>query len=338
MFVKKDRILIEFEDEGIFIGTVSVIRQGKIHVIFDDGDKMSFALKSKRILGKGTKLKRKSAIPKKLLKKYTEPDTKDKLKKKVVKKLGKPDFKLAKSGDDEARMVYLRDIWGFLNKMKFSKMLKEPTIIRWTKDASLKDLKKHGHWNPRYRELAFSRRMFNETEKHAIDLILHEMAHQAVSEISKVKFGRHGQHWRAWMKRIGLKPKATATESESDSMLSPKELADKQRVGDKLLVDMKGSKPVKKDELAIGLCVKFRGAGKILLGRIVYIVRGKRKTEVIISSTQKWNVGSSNLFHCLDVEKADVTKTLSDALVEKETAATFRRKDAERQKRKLKNN
>lgn len=71
-YSKGTRIIIKEDD--FYIGTVTSIRLNKIYVLFDDGDKVSYSLKSKKLIGVGIKRKHKSAIPKSKLDQFLVKD------------------------------------------------------------------------------------------------------------------------------------------------------------------------------------------------------------------------------------------------------------------------
>lgn len=52
--------------------------------------------------------------------------------------------------------------------------------------------------------------MFNGSQGYFVETMLHEMCHQAVSEIDQYddskENGGHGSHWAHWMKKVGLNP------------------------------------------------------------------------------------------------------------------------------------
>ena len=79
-----DRIIINYgKPIGIWIATVTMIRQENIYFIFDyePAEKDSCSITSKNILGKGLKRKRKSAIPENDLSKYMQKKSTSKTKK-----------------------------------------------------------------------------------------------------------------------------------------------------------------------------------------------------------------------------------------------------------------
>jgi hypothetical protein len=89
IYKKGDRVIVDVsKDDGIWVATITKVTPKKIYVRFDDGDKLDFSAKSKKFLGKGTKKKRKSAIPKKDVKKWLAKEKKVKAPVKKARKKG----------------------------------------------------------------------------------------------------------------------------------------------------------------------------------------------------------------------------------------------------------
>jgi hypothetical protein len=59
-FVKGDRVVADW-DGDLYLATVTAVRSGKYYVLFDDGDKNSYPVRSKKIMGPA--VKRKSTKP-----------------------------------------------------------------------------------------------------------------------------------------------------------------------------------------------------------------------------------------------------------------------------------
>lgn len=74
---KGDRIVIEYDPNEYYIGTVTAVRGNKVHVLFDDGDKESYSTRSKKIVGPGVDKKRKTRIPKNKLDSYLAKEGED---------------------------------------------------------------------------------------------------------------------------------------------------------------------------------------------------------------------------------------------------------------------
>jgi predicted SprT family Zn-dependent metalloprotease len=106
---------------------------------------------------------------------------------------------------DRVMLVYLGQLWNKLNREKFGEKLKLPHI-RFLKDQKATKMRCRGKWQPGDRCIAVARRLFNN-EKALYETFLHEMCHQAVSEIDKIRNGGHGYAWCTWMRKVGLPPR-----------------------------------------------------------------------------------------------------------------------------------
>jgi hypothetical protein len=87
------RILIKFDEDEAFLGTVSRVAADKISIKFDDDDSLTLPIKSKRILGIGVDKKRKSLVPMSKAKSFLVIE---KPKPKEFKKVVKEDKKITK--------------------------------------------------------------------------------------------------------------------------------------------------------------------------------------------------------------------------------------------------
>lgn len=118
-------------------------------------------------------------------------------------------FKAAQGEDkDQAKMKYMKTVWEKANRTLFSGMLQTPRILRFLKEQATDSFRRRGHWVAQKRELAISRRVFNAGENQCLLIFIHEMCHQAVSEIDKkVDINKgHGPYWKAWMAHVEIPP------------------------------------------------------------------------------------------------------------------------------------
>ena len=102
-------------------------------------------------------------------------------------------------------IAYMRRVWTEVNKLKCDGKLQMPNF-RLTKDMGT-TFRLRGVWQPRTRTIGASPRLFKATEEIALTTIVHEIAHQCVSEIDKSQDrtqGGHGYEWVMWMRRFGL--------------------------------------------------------------------------------------------------------------------------------------
>ncbi len=67
---RNDRIIVHRKDDEYYLATVTVIRQGKVHVKYDDDSKDSFPIGSDSVVGRGIDEKRIEGFPKEDIDKY----------------------------------------------------------------------------------------------------------------------------------------------------------------------------------------------------------------------------------------------------------------------------
>lgn len=112
----------------------------------------------------------------------------------------------ARSGSDQDKKDYLVAKWKKINQVLFEGKL-EPCNIIFVKDRGVK-FKMRGQWNSRTRNLKMHPRCFNAGEEILLETLTHEMAHQAVTDISKLRVQEinkgHGPVWESWMRACGL--------------------------------------------------------------------------------------------------------------------------------------
>lgn len=105
------------------------------------------------------------------------------------------------------RLTYLQKMWSKANA-KFFNMQLPACSVRLQKDMG-SSFRRRGAWFPRQRIIKVSPRLFLGNEAHVLSTLVHEMCHQAVSEVDRIANdgnGGHGPHWNAWMKKCGLTP------------------------------------------------------------------------------------------------------------------------------------
>jgi predicted SprT family Zn-dependent metalloprotease len=106
-----------------------------------------------------------------------------------------------------SRLSYIKAAWLEVNAKSCQGKLQMP-YFRFLKNTGT-SFRRRGHWIASKREMAFSPRLFNAGEEIALTVIVHEIAHQAVSEIDLVRDRTaqgHGHNWQTWMRHFGLTP------------------------------------------------------------------------------------------------------------------------------------
>jgi|SRR5471030_99772 len=133
----------------------------------------------------------------------------------------------------ELSLTFLKDLWIYLNVHKFQGKMHIPKLLRFMKNVRGTSLKTRGFWDGFYRELALSPRLLNHTFAFFVEVLLHEMCHQAVSEIDKVtdhSEGGHGHNWQAWMKKVGLNPRRYDPNERSTYMTEEEKIEYESRI------------------------------------------------------------------------------------------------------------
>lgn len=138
------------------------------------------------------------------------------------------EYKRTQARGRSAYLGFMSQIWQYFNLRKFAGKM-DPPNFRLFKDTGPR-LRKRGHWWARHRELAVAPRLFNASFNVFVEIFLHEMCHQAVSEIDRVVETvnkGHGPYWQAWMRKVGLNPNRY-DKNDIAEYLSPEERADRE--------------------------------------------------------------------------------------------------------------
>lgn len=102
------------------------------------------------------------------------------------------------------RLAYLQERWDWFNKNLFGSDLSPPKFIL---SRNSKNPKLLGWWTAYFREMGFSPQLFNVPhDKTLLGTLVHEMAHQYVSEVEKPPYHEdaHGPTWKSVMTRVGM--------------------------------------------------------------------------------------------------------------------------------------
>lgn len=81
------------------------------------------------------------------------------------------------------QLWFMDQLWRYYNQDKFHGKLK-PCKLELMKAANPKSMKLRGYWSGGSRTLSLSPRLFNANLKTFVAILLHEMCHQAVSDVS----------------------------------------------------------------------------------------------------------------------------------------------------------
>lgn len=103
---------------------------------------------------------------------------------------------------------YTAEVWKKVNAKKCGGRLKQPTFSI-SKDMGHR-VRTLGRWSPSRRAIILSPRLFKAKELIALTTIVHEIAHEAVTDINGIaaepQEQGHGPIWAAWMSVLGLDP------------------------------------------------------------------------------------------------------------------------------------
>ena len=110
--------------------------------------------------------------------------------------------------EDKAMLRWMREHWHYFNIHRFKGVLKEPHFALLN-DVNINRLRKRGDWTPYASRIRLTPSLFQpKDERYANHVLIHEMAHQYVSEQlggETVEQG-HGPKWKGVMVDVGLTP------------------------------------------------------------------------------------------------------------------------------------
>ena len=114
-------------------------------------------------------------------------------------------------------IMTMKMIWREFNKQKFGSQLREPAFGLMRNTGSR--MRVRAYWAPSKRLINVNPQLFNADADTFLEIFLHEICHQATSEISK-DYSRelqgHGPTWQAWMRKVGLNPNRYDHRSNSE--------------------------------------------------------------------------------------------------------------------------
>ncbi len=115
------------------------------------------------------------------------------------------------------RVKFMQDIWIYFNHTKFGNKLKHPSLVLM-KGVDAAKMRTRGIWYPSLYELRINPNIFNASQNLFLEIFLHEMCHQKVTDLrlageltaeeiaDNTKHKGHGTVWAYWMKHVGLNP------------------------------------------------------------------------------------------------------------------------------------
>ena len=301
-YKQKDRVAVEYEGGVWAIGTVIKVERTSVTVLEDDGDieEWNTTKDGIRLLDPTIrKFKKPMRINKleeviKSKTSYYTGEYIDEETTELAETHGLPAI-YAKALNDAGKLKYLEGRWNKMNADFFQSQMNKPRI----KLLDREDL--FGLWESgllpgdyyvngvrktfrkgREPTLSISKRVFNGEEGIVLTTLLHEMCHEAVSELSNIvelEQGGHGPEWQRWMRKVGLTPARYVKQDEIQHIKSIEGLYDN-------LEEQKDFDPLDPDDMEFGTNVKWYS--KISQGWKFGILIGKIKPG-------KWLIASEEI-------------------------------------------
>lgn len=113
------------------------------------------------------------------------------------------------------RIKFMQDLWIYLNHAKFAGKLRQPNL-ELIKGSTAAKMRVRGYWQPSTWTLKMHPQIFNASQDFFVEIFLHEMCHEAVSQYwmeltaeekqDNNKHAGHGTAWSKWMRHVGLNP------------------------------------------------------------------------------------------------------------------------------------
>lgn len=144
----------------------------------------------------------------------------------------RPAYNVTYSSSSRALLDYLNKLWAWANDEYFEGRLPKPAAIRMQRDVGPSSMRRRAAWFPSKRVISVHPRLFNAPEDKVHEIFVHEMCHQAVTDIDRVNDnsnGGHGPNWASWMVRCGLSPTRFDTHGNSHYMDEAEKEAHQQR-------------------------------------------------------------------------------------------------------------
>lgn len=199
---------------------------------------------------------------------------------------------------------YLWSVWNKANRLLFDGKLEKPILI-FKKVMDARTFRGLGHWSPRDRKLAINPRLFNGNEATVLTTFVHEMCHQAVSEIDRTREGNggHGPKWESWMRKCGLTPSRYSTDDHAD-FLTEREAAEReQRIQNhKHAMETAQTRKLRPSELSPNLPAQFFDSqtNAWLKGLIVWPNdKAGKRWAFMPAPTNVFRIVPADMFHAL---------------------------------------
>lgn len=187
------------------------------------------------------------------------------------------------------RVKFMQDIWIYFNHTKFGNKLKHPSLVLM-KGIDAAKMKTRGIWYPSLYELRINPNIFNASQNFFMEIFLHEMCHQKVTDLrlageltkeeiaDNAKHKGHGTVWATWMKKVGLDARRFDPNENSTYMDE-----DKKSEHDIQMDQWKKSKDAA-DEMGLSLVTVLKAGDPVIVRRMEglragYAVYQVKKTD-----------------------------------------------------------
>lgn len=287
-FVLGERVAIYCTDRKWYLGTVAKVGTAKFACRFDNGVKDIYSIIP-------TKYVRRVEIPQPHKEGMTAAQLKDLIPvahavihqhREVEQEAITTDLTFADVFEHDTplqtRLTFFKQEWLKANKKYFGNRLKLPdfALVKGS-DAKHAGMRLMGRWIPFQRKINMADWQFRIPAGFS-DTLLHEMCHQAMTELypdAERTEGDHGATWRKLAKNCGIEPKAFATElTNTIEGLSEQQKSviesNREYIADAVEKMKKWYKPLK--DFAIGSPCMFPSNGGICAGYVFHKVVGSR--------------------------------------------------------------
>lgn len=229
------------------------------------------------------------------------PDDKDEIS--LEHKIGNHSYWESTKHSDAAKKRFLQHAWHAANKTFFDGKLVVPNLSFL---KAMKNFRGLGYWRAHTRDLKVSPRLFHTTQARCLQTIVHEMCHQAVSEIDKVvdrSDGGHGHNWQMWMRKCGLTP-SRYSQDDRTTFMSDKEK--KELEVHRKAIEVKKAVEATKVSLCPGNnkpAQFFDPTSKVWIKGLIVCPNdkaGKRWIFIDIPTYSRWRIIPNNWFYELD--------------------------------------
>lgn len=190
---------------------------------------------------------------------------------------------LAKAHTEEDKRRFLISFWVWANGAFFDDKMKLPRfLVKMPQEAETDPQNPQGMWFPSSRHLYVGEHHFAKGWAAVYTVTLHEMCHQAVTEIDRKEeraVNGHGPRWAKWMKHCNLPVNKIMWLRDPDAKLSKTQMKNWDASNNILNSTQSNRMPAQK--LKVGTPVRFLDRAQFKLHNEVYV--GKVKHEGVMS-------------------------------------------------------